>query len=59
MADAVRAAGAEQHGYTRWRSSVLRAQTGKASELSPAGLEAAVMSLARRNPEYVVFGEAG
>lgn len=56
MADAVRAAGADQNGYTRWRSSVLRAQKGAASVLSPAGLEAAVMSLASSHPEYVVVG---
>jgi len=56
MADAVRAAGAEQSSYVRWRSSVLRAQKGAASVLSPAGLEAAVMRLAQTNPEYVVMG---
>lgn len=59
MADAVRAAGAEQASYVRWRTAVQRAGQGKASTLSPAGLEAAVMGLAARNPEYVVFGEAG
>jgi hypothetical protein len=58
MADAVRAAGAEQASYVRWRTSVLRSSEAKATELSPAGLEAAVMSLAARNPEYVIV-EAG
>ena len=58
MADAVRAAGAEQAAYVRWRNAVKRSAQGKAATLSPAGLEAAVMGLAARNPEYVVFGEA-
>lgn len=56
MADAVRAAGADHNGYTRWRSSLLRSQKGAASVLSPAGLEAAVMRLAQTNPEYIVMG---
>jgi hypothetical protein len=57
MADAVRAAGAEQAAYVRWRTRVLRSNEAKATTLSPAGLEAAIMSLAARNPEYVVFEE--
>ena len=42
----------DKSAYGRWKSRIRR----RSEALSGQALEAAVMSLARRNPEYVVVG---
>lgn len=57
MADAVRAGGAEQRSYARWREGMARGSRSAAPRgLAGDALEKAVMALARTNPEYVVVG---
>lgn len=56
MASATRAAGAKRADFTRWVSQLQRKQSTASATLSAASLERQVMSLAARNPEYIVVG---
>lgn len=48
----------DRRAAQRWRASLARLAPQSRPALSPAALEAAVMSFARRHPEYIAFGAA-
>lgn len=46
----------DRKAFQRWRTSMARIAPQARPSLSGAALEAAVMSLSRSHPEYVVMG---